>query len=242
MNTEQKQKALRALSIIIPVYNERYTIQQLIDEVLAAPLPENMMREIIVVDDASTDGSWEIIREASEKHAQVHVIRHEKNQGKGASVRAGISRATGDVIVIQDADLEYNPAEYERLLKPILLGDADVVYGSRFMTSEYRRVLYFWHTVGNKLLTLLSNMVTGLNLTDMETCYKMAKASIVKSIPIRCNRFGMEPELTAKFAKRRCRIYEVPITYKGRTYRQGKKISWKDGNPGHRCYFLLCRG
>lgn len=221
--------ASQTLSIVIPVYNERYTFDQLLQAVLHAPLPASMEREVIVVDDASTDGSWEIIQRETEGLTNCILHHQDQNQGKGAAVRKGIELATGDIIVIQDADLEYDPNDYQRLLQPILSGDADVVYGSRFANSTHRRVLFFWHTLGNKFLTLLSNILTDLNLTDMETCYKMARASILKSIPIRSNRFGIEPEITAKFAKRRCRIYEVPISYKGRTYKQGKKITWKDG-------------
>lgn len=227
MNPSQNRP--QKLTVVMPVYNERFTVEQVLDAVMAAPLPGGMDREVIVVDDASTDGSWDSICRASEKHPAIRSVRQEKNQGKGAAVRRGIQMATGDVTVIQDADLEYDPNQYAQLLVPILQGDADVVYGSRFLTSGYRRALYFWHTLGNRLLTLMSNILTDLNLTDMETCYKMSRTSILQSIPIRCNRFGVEVELTAKFAKRRCRIYEVPITYKGRTYEQGKKITWKDG-------------
>lgn len=200
----------------------------MVEAVLVAPLPPEVSREVIVVDDASTDGTAVVVQEIVRQHPSVIALCQPKNCGKGAALRAGIARASGDIIVFQDADLEYAPAELSKLLAPILSGEADVVYGSRFLSGERRRVLYFWHSLGNRLLTLLSNMLTDLNLTDMETCYKMARADLLKSIPIRCNRFGVEPELTAKFAKRGCRIYEVPISYRGRTYHEGKKITWRD--------------
>ena len=217
------------LSVIIPVFNEKYTLATVVDAVRTAPLPEGVEREVIVVDDASRDGTDAVVRDIVAQHPEVVAVRHPHNRGKGAAVRTGIEHATGDVIVFQDADLEYAPAELGRLLAPIMAGEADVVYGSRFLTAERRRVLYFWHSLGNRLLTLLSNMLSDLNLTDMETCYKMARADLLKSIPIRCDRFGIEPELTAKFAKRGARIYEVPVSYRGRTYREGKKITWRDG-------------
>ena len=217
------------LSILIPVYNEKYTLAQIVEAVLSAPLPAGVSREVIVVDDASTDGTDTVLRDITACHPEVLTFRQPRNCGKGAALRAAIERATGDIIVFQDADMEYAPEEFPRLLAPILSGEADVVYGSRFLSGERRRVLYFWHSLGNRMLTLLSNMLTDLNLTDMETCYKMARADLLKSIPIRCNRFGVEPELTAKFAKRGCRIFEVPISYRGRTYREGKKITWRDG-------------
>lgn len=217
------------LSVLIPVYNEKYTLAQVVEAVLVAALPASMTVEVVIVDDASTDGTDAVVREIVARHPTVIAFRQLRNEGKGAAVRAAIERATGDIIVFQDADLEYAPEDFSRLLAPILAGEADVVYGSRFLSGERRRVLYFWHSWGNRLLTLLSNMLTDLNLTDMETCYKMARADLLKSIPIRCNRFGIEPELTAKFAKRGCRIYEVPISYRGRTYHEGKKITWRDG-------------
>jgi glycosyltransferase involved in cell wall biosynthesis len=217
------------LSVIIPVFNEKYTLADVVAAVRAAPFPVGVECEVIVVDDASTDGTDAVIRELVAQHPGLVALRQPQNRGKGAALRAGIERATGDVIVFQDADLEYAPAELSRLLAPILEGEADVVYGSRFLTSERRRVLYYWHSLGNRLLTRFSNMLTDLNLTDMETCYKMARADLLKSIPLRCDRFGIEPELTAKFAKRGARIYEVPISYRGRTYREGKKITWRDG-------------
>ncbi len=217
------------LSVIIPVFNEKYTLAEVVDAVRDAALPDGVEREVILVDDASSDGTDAVIRDIIARHPEVVALRQPQNRGKGAALRAGIARATGDVLVCQDADLEYAPAELGRLLAPILAGEADVVYGSRFLTADRRRVLYFWHSLGNRLLTLVSNMLSDLNLTDMETCYKMARADLLKSIPIRCNRFGIEPELTAKFAKREARIFEVPISYRGRTYREGKKITWRDG-------------
>jgi len=219
----------QTLSILIPVYNEEFTIDDLLDQVLAAPLPPGLKREIIVVDDCSRDGTRERLRARAAACPDMRLILHAENQGKGAAIRAAIAQSTGDYCLIQDADLEYDPREYPRLLAPLRAGDADVVYGSRFLRGECVRVLYFWHSVGNRLLTLLSNMFTNLNLTDMETCYKVARGDLLRSIPIRCNRFGLEPELTAKFAKRGCRIYEVPISYRGRTYQEGKKITWRDG-------------
>ncbi|MDP6776746.1 MAG: glycosyltransferase, partial [Candidatus Latescibacteria bacterium] len=222
--------AFTKLSILIPVYNERYYVEQLIDQVIASPLPSDMERELVIVDDCSTDGTREILdRIANERPDVVKLHAHAKNQGKGAAIRTAVERATGDLCVIQDADLEYDPRDYDRLLRPLLSGDADVVYGSRFLSSDYRQVHAYWHAFGNRVLTTASNLFTDLTLTDMETCYKVAKSSILKSIPLRSNRFGMEPELTAKFAKRGCRIYEVPISYRGRTYDEGKKIKWIDG-------------
>lgn len=223
------QRAGHTLSIIIPVFNEKFTVEQLIDEVLQANLPEKMDREIILVDDCSTDGTREVLKELAANHPELRLLFHHANQGKGAAIRTAIPHATGDFCVFQDADLEYDPNEYTKLLRPLLNGDADVVYGSRFLASDYKRALLFWHSVGNHILTTLSNALTNLNLTDMETCYKMARTEILKSIPIRSNRFGIEPELTAKFAKRGCRFYEVPISYRGRSYDEGKKITWKDG-------------
>lgn len=217
------------LSVLISVFNEKYTLAHVVEAVLAAVLPTGITREVIIVDDASTDGTDAVVRAIAIQHPEVVTWRQPLNCGKGAALRMAIERASGDIIVFQDADLEYAPEEFPRLLAPILAGEADVVYGSRFLSNGRRRVLYFWHSLGNRLLTLLSNMLTDLNLTDMETCYKMARADLLKSIPLRCNRFGIEPELTAKFAKRKCRIYEVPISYRGRTYSEGKKITWRDG-------------
>ena len=213
------------VSIVIPCFNEANTIEYLVQAVLSAPLTN---REIIIVDDYSTDSTREILRTKIDGLVD-KIIYHESNQGKGAALRTGFSNVTGDVVIIQDADLEYNPQEYPELLKPILDGKADVVYGSRFQGGKAHRVIYFWHYKGNQFLTLLSNMFTNLNLTDMETCYKVFRIDILKKIKIQENRFGFEPEITAKIAQLGCRIYEVGISYSGRTYDEGKKISWKDG-------------
>ena len=213
------------LSVIIPCYNEHEFIHEIIARVKAAPVPN---KEIIIVDDYSTDGTRDILKKDIQSLVS-KIIYHEKNMGKGAALRTGFKEATGDIVLIQDADLEYNPDEYERLVKPIVDGKADVVFGSRFAGGEEHRVLYFWHMVGNKVLTLLSNMFTNLNLTDMETGYKAFRCSILKTIPIRSNRFGFEPEITAKIAAKKCRVYEVGISYSGRTYAEGKKITWIDG-------------
>ena len=213
------------ISIVIPCYNEANTIEAIIKAVLSSPINN---REVIIVDDNSTDGTKEILNKKISPLVE-KIIYHEINQGKGAALRTGFKNVTGDVVIIQDADLEYNPQEYPILLQPILDGVADVVYGSRFQGGQAHRVLYFWHYVGNKILTLLSNMFTNLNLTDMETCYKAFRIEILKKINIEENHFGVEPEITAKIAKLDCRIYEVGISYNGRTYKEGKKINWKDG-------------
>ena len=213
------------LSVIIPCYNEVHTIEALLNAVHAAP---HDPKEVVVVDDGSTDGTRELLRDVLENRID-QLILHDRNQGKGAGIRSGIQAATGDIIIVQDGDLEYDPQEYSAVLQPILENKADVVFGSRFMGGRPHRVLYFWHSVGNRFLTLLSNMLTNLNLTDMETCYKAFRADIIKSISIEEDRFGFEPEITAKVAKLNCRIYEVGISYAGRTYEEGKKIGWRDG-------------
>ena len=215
------------LSIIIPCYNELNTIDAIIDAVNTAPYPD---KEIIIVDDCSDDGTREKLKSQIELSGRVHqIFYHEINQGKGAALRTGIAAATGNLVIIQDADMEYDPNDYPRLVEPILNGRADVVFGSRFLGGDAHRVLYFWHRIGNGFLTLLSNMFTNLNLTDMETCYKVFRREIIQSILIEENRFGFEPEITAKVSKIKCSIYEVGISYYGRTYDEGKKIGWKDG-------------
>ncbi len=211
------------LSVVIPVFNEASTIVHVIRRVQKVALE----KEIIVVDDCSTDGTREHLRTISD--GDVKIVYHEVNRGKGAALRTGFQHVTGDVVVVQDADLEYNPEEYHRLLRPILDGRADVVYGSRFLTSDEHRVLFFWHSVGNRFLTLLSNMFTNLNLTDMETCYKMFRAEVLSGLNLEQDRFGFEPEFTAKIARKRWRVYEIGISYSGRDYAEGKKIGWKDG-------------
>ncbi len=217
------------LSIVIPVYNEAATLEALVERVLAVELP--LEREIVMVDDGSTDGTREVYPKLEQRwpDADFKIKLAEENQGKGSAIRQGFKIATGDIILIQDADLEYDPADYHRLLEPILDGRADVVYGSRFMGGQAHRVLYFWHMIGNRFLTLLSNMMTNLNLTDMETCYKVFRAEVIKPLHLRSNDFAIEPEMTAKVAKGKWRIYEVGISYAGRTYEEGKKIGWRDG-------------
>lgn len=213
------------LSIVIPCYNEARTIRTIVDRVRAAPVPD---KEIIIVDDCSRDGTRDLLRTEIAPLVD-QVIYHANNQGKGAALRTGFAAATGDVVIVQDADLEYHPNEYPKLLQPIADGRADVVFGSRFSGGDAHRVVYFWHMVGNKFLTLCSNMATNLNLTDMETCYKMCRREVLQKITIEENRFGFEPEITAKIARLRVPIYEVGITYSGRTYEEGKKIGWRDG-------------
>ncbi len=213
------------LSVIMPVFNERATVAGIIETVLLQP----QVAELIVVNDASSDGTRDELERIKNSDSRLRVYHHDKNQGKGAALRTGIARATADIVIIQDADLEYDPAEYPILLHPILSGKADAVFGSRFIGSQEHRVLYFWHSMGNRFLTLMSNMFTNLNLTDMETGYKAVRREIIQSIPIQENRFGFEPEITAKLSKKGVRIYEVSVSYHGRTYAEGKKINWKDG-------------
>ena len=217
------------LSILVPVYNEEEYVGTILERVLAAPLPAGLEREIIVVDDGSTDDSAAVVESVSQQHpGLIRLVRFDRNRGKGAAVRRALIEARGEFSIIQDADLEYNPGEYGRLLEPLLDGVADAVYGSRFASSGRRRVLYFWHSVANHVLTTLCNIAADLNLTDVETCYKAFRTSLVKTIPIRSDRFGIEPEITIKLAKRQARIYEVPISYEGRTYEDGKKIGVRD--------------
>ncbi len=212
------------LSVVIPVFNERDFVAELVSRVLA----QDYRMEVLLIDDGSTDGSRELIAGLAEQHPQVQVLLHEFNQGKGAALRTGFRAATGDIILIQDADLEYDPRDYGKLLEPLLDGRADVVYGSRFLGGPHR-VLNYHHYLANRFLTMLSNVLTGLNLTDMETCYKAFRREIISDMQLRQDRFGFEPEFTARIASRRCRVYEVPISYSGRDYAEGKKITWKDG-------------
>jgi glycosyltransferase involved in cell wall biosynthesis len=213
------------LSVVIPVYNEAATIAELISRVQAVDVP----KEVIVVDDGSNDGTRQALKQLEARYDNLRVILQLKNQGKGAALRVGFKQATGDFVLVQDADLEYDPTDYPVLLKPLIEGKADVVYGSRFLTTKEHRVLFFWHSVGNQLLTLTSNMFTNLNLTDMETGFKVFKRDVIQSIKLEQNRFGFEPEITVKIARMKLRIYEVGISYSGRTYEEGKKIGWKDG-------------
>ena len=217
------------LSVLMPVYNERKTLAEIVSRVLNQRINGIESLELVIVDDASTDGSTEIIEQLAGTHQQIKTIFQEKNRGKGAAIREAIEVASGDIAIIQDADLEYDPNDFRVVLTPILQGDADVVYGSRFMLKENRRNLYSRHALGNRFLTYLSNRSTDLNLTDMETCYKAFRLQFLKTIPLRSNRFGIEPEITAKIAKRKLRFHEVPISYRARTYAEGKKIKWKDG-------------
>ena len=221
------------LSIVIPVYNEAATIARIVATVRAVDV--GMEKEILLVDDCSRDGTREVLEKMERESPDLRVRYHAENQGKGAALRTGFAAATGDIVLIQDADLEYDPKEYPRLLQPILDGHADVVYGSRFLGGGAHRVVFYWHYLGNKLLTTLSNMTTNLNLTDMEVCYKVFKREVIQAIPLRENRFGFEVEITAKIARRKLKIYEVPISYYGRDYSEGKKIGWRDGFSALRC-------
>jgi glycosyltransferase involved in cell wall biosynthesis/ubiquinone/menaquinone biosynthesis C-methylase UbiE len=230
---------LRLLSVLIPVYNEEETVGVLIDRVIAAPLPEGIRIEIVAVDDASTDDSVSVVKDKSAQYPDtIRLIRQDRNRGKGAAVRTAIAHANGEFAIIQDADLEYDPNDYARLLQPLVDGKADAVYGSRFLVAGERRVLYYWHAIANHALTTLCNMVADINLTDMETCYKAFRLSLVKSIPLRSSRFGIEPEITIKLAQRRACIYEMPISYHGRTYAEGKKIGLSDAVQA---FFIILR-
>jgi glycosyltransferase involved in cell wall biosynthesis len=212
------------LSVLIPVYNERDTIELILDQVHAVPVP----KEVICVDDCSTDGTPEILERLRAKGRVDRLVRHEVNRGKGAAIRTALAASTGNIVIVQDADLEYDPADWPSLLEPIMDGRADAVFGSRFLGGPHR-VLYFWHSVGNATLTTLSNMFTNLNLTDMETCYKAIRGEVARSLKLKSDRFGFEPEITARLSRARARIFEVPISYSGRTYAEGKKIGWRDG-------------
>jgi len=216
---------LRCLGVVIPVYNEEKTLHIIVEKVLARP----EVGELVMVNDCSSDGTWQTMQDLAKTDDRIRIFTHEVNQGKGAALRTGFQHVNSDIVIIQDADLEYDPDEYPKLIMPILTGRADVVYGSRFLGSGMHRVLYFWHYLGNQILTLLSNMFTNLNLTDMETCYKVFRREILQKITIQENRFGFEPEITAKVAKLRVPIYEISISYYGRTYEEGKKIGWRDG-------------
>lgn len=215
----------RCLGVVIPVYNEEKTLHVIVEKVLARP----EVGELVMVNDCSSDGTWQTMQDLAKTDDRIRIFTHEVNQGKGAALRTGFQHVTSDIVIIQDADLEYDPDEYPKLLTPILAGRADVVFGSRFLGSGMHRVLYYWHSLGNNFLTQLSNMFTNLNLTDMETCYKVFKREVLKKITIEEDRFGFEPEITAKVAKLRVALYEVSISYYGRTYEEGKKIGWRDG-------------
>jgi glycosyltransferase involved in cell wall biosynthesis len=222
------------LSVVIPVYNERVLIPQIFDRVMTAPLPDGLTLEIVVVDDCSTDGTREWLTQHVTSQSGVVLCLHERNAGKGAALRTGFAAVTGDIVIVQDADLEYDPREYPQLLTPLLDGRADVVFGTRFL-GQTHRVLYYWHSVGNWMLTTLSNMLSNVNLSDMECCYKAFRTDVLRRITLIENRFGFEPEITAKVARLGCRIYEVSVSYSGRTYAEGKKIGWRDGFSAIRC-------
>lgn len=224
----------RTLSIVIPVFNERDLLPQVLLRVEKATLPDGIAREIVVVDDYSTDGTRQWLDQFRSERPDLRIVFHDSNRGKGAALRTGFSVVSGDIVLVQDADLEYDPREYSALLEPILDGRADVVFGTRFLGHSHR-VLYYWHSVGNWLLTMLSNMLSNVNLTDMECCYKVFCRDILERIQLREDRFGFEPEVTAKVARLGCRIYEVPVSYAGRTYAEGKKINWRDGFSALRC-------
>jgi glycosyltransferase involved in cell wall biosynthesis len=238
--------SFKTLSIIIPAYNEAKTIHLILDRVYAVDLVNNLQKEVILVNDCSTDNTEEVLLDYRTAHPGMNMqyYKHEVNQGKGAAIHTGIKKATGEYLVIQDADLEYDPEEFNELLKPVLRGSADVVFGSRFLGGNPHRILFYWHSIGNKVLTRLSNMLTNLNLTDMETCYKLCKTRIIQNIELKEKRFGFEPEITAKLARiPDIRIYEVGISYYGRTYLEGKKIGWKDGFRAIYCimkYNIFC--
>ncbi|MEI8340621.1 MAG: glycosyltransferase family 2 protein [Verrucomicrobiota bacterium] len=225
MSLANPKNSASSVSVIMPVYNEAATVAN----VIAVVLQQSCVRELIIVDDCSQDGSWEVLQKTAATDSRIKVFRHTVNRGKGAALRTGILKADAPIVLIQDADLEYDPGEYEVLLHPILADKADVVFGSRFAGAGAHRVLYYWHFLGNRFLTTLSNMATNLNVTDMETCYKVFRREVIQKITIEEDRFGFEPEITAKVAQMRLRIYEVPISYYGRTYEEGKKIGWRDG-------------
>jgi glycosyltransferase involved in cell wall biosynthesis len=227
----------RCLSVVIPVYNEEKTLHLIVDKVLSRP----EVAELVIINDCSTDGTWDTMQKLAKQDPRIRIFTHEVNQGKGAALRTGFQHVQSEIVIIQDADLEYDPDEYPKLIAPILLGKADVVFGSRFLGSGMHRVLYYWHYLGNQFLTQLSNMFTNLNLTDMETCYKVFRKEILSKIKIEEERFGFEPEITAKIARMKVPIYEVSISYYGRTYEDGKKIGWKDGFSAIRCIIKYSR-